>query len=154
MRIEQQILSNLIHDENYCRKVIPFLKREYFGDRKESVIVKEIIDFFNKYNKPLTQEILAIEVSNAKGVTDKEVADIGDYIKTLTKSPVNEDWLMESTEKFCKDRAVYLAIMGSIKIFEGKDPQHTQDAIPSILSDALAVSFDNHIGHEIGRAHV
>ena len=148
MRIEQQILSNLIHDENYCRKVIPFLKREYFGDRKESVIVKEIIDFFNKYNKPLTQEILAIEVSNAKGVTDKEVADIGDYIKTLTKSPVNEDWLMESTEKFCKDRAVYLAIMGSIKIFEGKDPQHTQDAIPSILSDALAVSFDNHIGHD------
>ena len=148
MRIEQQILSNLIHDENYCRKVIPFLKREYFGDRKESVIVQEIIDFFNKYNKPLTQDILAIEVSNAKGVTDKEVSDIGEYIKTLTHNPANEDWLMESTEKFCKDRAVYLAIMGSIKIFEGKDPQHTQDAIPSILSDALAVSFDNHIGHD------
>lgn len=148
MRIEQQILTNLIHNEHYCRKVIPFLKREYFGDRKESVVVKEIIDFFNKYNKPLTQDILAIEVGNAKGVTDKEVSDIGEYIKTLTPAPVNEDWLMESTEKFCKDRAVYLAIMGSIKIFEGKDPLHTQDAIPSILSDALAVSFDSHIGHD------
>jgi replicative DNA helicase len=148
MRIEQQILSNLIHDEHYCRKVIPFLKREYFGDRKESIIVKQIIDFFNKYNKPLTPEILAIEVSNVSGVTDKEVGECGDYIKTLTKSEVNQDWLLESTEKFCKDRAVYLAIMGSIKIFEGKDPLHNQDAIPSLLSDALAVSFDSHIGHD------
>jgi replicative DNA helicase len=148
MRIEQQILTNLIHDEHYCRKVIPFLKREYFGDRKESVIMKEIIDFFNKYNKPATAEILAIEVSNAKGITDKEVGDVGEYLKTLVKTPVNEDWLLESTEKFCKDRAVYLAIMSSIKIFEGKDPQHSQDAIPHLLSDALAVSFDSHVGHD------
>ncbi len=148
MRIEQQILTNLIHDEHYCRKVIPFLKREYFGDRKESVIMKEIIDFFNKYNKPATAEILAIEVSNAKGITDKEVGDVGEYLKTLVKAPVNEDWLLESTEKFCKDRAVYLAIMSSIKIFEGKDPQHSQDAIPHLLSDALAVSFDSHVGHD------
>jgi replicative DNA helicase len=148
MRIEQQILSNLIHDEHYCRKVIPFLKREYFSDRKESVIITEIIDFFNKYNKSLTPEILAIEVSNAKGVTDKEVGDIGEYIKTLVKAPVNEDWLLTSTEKFCKDRAVYLAIMNSIKIFEGKDPTHGQDAIPHLLSDALAVSFDSHVGHD------
>ena len=118
MRIEQQILSNLIYDEHYCRKVIPFLKREYFSDRKESVVVTQIIDFFNKYNKPLTPEILAIEVSNAKGVTDKEVGDIGEYIKTLIKNEVNQDWLVENTEKFCKDRAVYLAIMNSIKIFE------------------------------------
>ena len=148
MRIEQQILTNLINDEHYCRKVIPFLKREYFGDRKESVIMKEIIDFFNKYNKPATAEILAIEVSNAKGITDKEVADVGEYLKTLVRTPVNEDWLLESTEKFCKDRAVYLAIMSSIKIFEGKDPQHSQDAIPHLLSDALAVSFDSHVGHD------
>ena len=149
MRIEQQILSNLIYDEHYCRKVIPFVKQEYFGDRKESVIAKQIIDFFNKYNKTLTPEILAIEVSNAKGVTDKEVADIGEFINTLKPNPdVNKDWLVENTEKFCKDRAVYLAIMQSIKIFEGKDPIHNQDAIPSLLSDALAVSFDSHIGHD------
>lgn len=148
MRIEQQILTNLIHDEHYCRKVIPFLKREYFGDRKESVIMTEIVEFFNKYNKPATPEILAIEISNAKGITDKEVADVGEYLQSLVKTPVNEDWLLESTEKFCKDRAVYLAIMSSIKIFEGKDPQHSQDAIPHLLSDALAVSFDSHVGHD------
>ena len=148
MRIEQQILSNLIFNEHYCRKVIPFIKQEYFSERKESVIVRQISDFFNKYNKPLTPEILAIEVSNAKGLTDKEVGEVGEYIKGLTNAPVNEDWLMESTEKFCKDRAVFLAIMGSIKIFEGKDPVHNKDAIPSLLSDALAVSFDSHVGHD------
>ena len=148
MRIEQQILSNLIHNEHYCRKVIPFIKQEYFAERKESVIVRQITDFFNKYNKPLSPEILAIEVSNSKGLTDKEVGEVGEYIKTLVNAPVNEDWLMESTEKFCKDRAVYLAIMGSIKIFEGKDPMHNKDAIPSLLSDALAVSFDSHVGHD------
>ena len=82
------------------------------------------------------------------GVTDKEVGDIGEYIKTLVKAPVNEEWLLNNTEKFCKDRAVYLAIMGSIKIFEGKDPVHSQDAIPHLLSDALAVSFDSHVGHD------
>ena len=120
-----------------------------FRSRKESVIAKQIIDFFNKYNKTLTPEILAIEVSNAKGVTDKEVGDIGEFINTLKPNPdVNKDWLVENTEKFCKDRAVYLAIMQSIKIFEGKDPIHNQDAIPSLLSDALAVSFDSHIGHD------
>ena len=148
MRIEQQILSNLIHDEQYCRKVIPFLKKEYFADRKESIIVSQIIEFFNKYNKPLNQSILSIEVANAKGVTDKEVGDANDFIKTLNKESVNEDWLIEHTEKFCKDRAVYLAIMGSIKIFEGKDAVHTKDAIPHLLSDALAVSFDSSVGHD------
>jgi archaellum biogenesis ATPase FlaH len=110
--------------------------------------MKEIIDFFNKYNKPATPEILSIEVSNVKGITDKEVADCGEYLKTLVKTPVNEDWLLENTEKFCKDRAVYLAIMGSIKIFEGKDPTHSQDAIPHLLSDALSVCFDSHVGHD------
>lgn len=148
MRIEQQILSNLIHDEHYCRKVIPFIKREYFADRKESIIVSQIIEFFNKYNKPLNQSVLSIEVANAKGVTDKEVLEANDFIKTLTKEEVNQDWLMESTEKFCKDRAVFLAIMGAIKIYEGKDPVHTKDAIPAIVSDALAVSFDSHVGHD------
>jgi hypothetical protein len=129
--------------------VIPFLKREYFSDRKESVIMTQIVDFFNKYNKPLTPEILSIEVSNAKGVTDKEVGDIGTYIKeSLVQSPINQDWLVENTEKFCKDRAVYLAIMGAIKIYEGKDGTHTPDAIPALVSDALAVSFDSSVGHD------
>jgi replicative DNA helicase len=148
MRIEQKILSNLIYDEQYCRKVIPFIKREYFTDRKESIIAYETVEFFNRYNKPITKEILSIEVSNRKDLSDKELNEVTDYIDQLSNEPVNEDWMFEHTEKFCKDRAVYNAILASIKIIEGNDKVHTKDAIPSILSDALAVSFDNHIGHD------
>lgn len=148
MRIEQKILTNLIHDEKYCRKVIPFIKREYFADRKEAILASEVVEFFNKYNKPASKEILAIEVSNRKDLNDKELNELTEYIGKLENEPTNEEWLLENTEKFCKDRAVYNAILSSIKIIDGNDKAHTQDAIPSILSDALAVSFDNHIGHD------
>ena len=148
MRIEKKILSNLIDDEQYCRKVIPFIKKEYFSDRKENIISEEITKFFNKYNKPITKEILSIEVGNRKDLNDKELVEINDYINSFSKESVNEDWLLTNTEKFCKDRAVYNAILSSIKIIDGKDKIHTQDSIPSILSDALSVSFDNHIGHD------
>lgn len=154
MRIEQKILSSLIHDEHYCRKVIPFIKRDYFADRKESIISYEIVEFFNKYNKPITKEILSIEISNRKDLNDKELIEINEYIKTLTSEPVNQDWMLENTEKFCKDRAVYNAILASIKIIDGGDKVHTKDAIPHILSDALAVSFDNHIGHDYLDDHI
>jgi len=148
MRIEQTILTNLIHDEQYCRKVIPFIKREYFAERKESILAYEIVEFFNKYNKPASKEILAIEVGNRKDLSDKELVELTDHIGKLNHEKTNEDWLLENTEKFCKDRAVYNAILASIKIIDGNDKVHTQDAIPSILSDALAVSFDNHVGHD------
>lgn len=148
MRIEQKILANLIYDEQYCRKVIPFLKKEYFSDRKESIIISEIVEFFNKYNKPASKEVLAIEVGNRKDMTDKEMSEVSEYINTLTHEPVNADWMTENTEKFCKDKAVYNAILASIRIIDGGDKVHTKDAIPSILSDALAVSFDNHVGHD------
>ena len=148
MRIEQKILSNLIFDENYCRKVIPFIKKEYFADRKEVILADEIVSFFTKYNKPASKEILQIEVSNRKDLNDKELSELGDFIGTLSQEPVNEDWMLEHTEKFCKDRAIYNGVLSAIRIIDGNDKQHTQDAIPSILSDALAVSFDNHIGHD------
>lgn len=148
MRIEQKILSNLIFDENYCRKVIPFIKKEYFADRKEVILADEIVSFFTKYNKPASKEILQIEVSNRKDLNDKELAELGDFINTLSQEPVNEDWMLEHTEKFCKDRAIYNGVLSAIRIIDGNDKHHTQDAIPSILSDALAVSFDNHIGHD------
>ncbi len=148
MRIQQQILANLIHNENYCRKVLPFIKKAYFDDRKEAVVVDEIIGFFNKYNKPASKEILAIEAGNRKDLNDKELAEVHSFIDTLSDAPVNEDWLLENTEKFCKDRAVYNAILSSISIIYGRDKVHTQDAIPTILSDALSVSFDNHVGHD------
>ena len=148
MRIEQKILSSLIHDEKYCRKVIPFIKKDYFSERNEAVLATEVIKFFTTYNKPATKEILSIEVGNRKDLNDKELSDVNEYIKNISNEPVNEDWLMENTEKFCKDRAVYNAILKSIQIIDGRDKTHTSDALPSILSDALAVSFDNHVGHD------
>lgn len=148
MRIEQKILSNLIFDENYCRKVIPFIKKEYFAERKEVILADEIVSFFTKYNKPASKEILQIEISNRKDLNDKELSEIGDFIGTLSQEPVNEDWMLEHTEKFCKDRAVYNGVLSAIRIIDGNDKHQTKDAIPSILSDALAVSFDNHIGHD------
>lgn len=148
MRIEQKILTNLIYDEHYCRKVIPFIKKEYFADRKEAILASEIVSFFNKFNKPATKEVLAIEVSNRKDLNDKELVEVTDYISKLEHEPVNEDWMIQNTEKFCKDRAVYNAILSSISIIDGRDKVHTQDAIPSILSDALSVCFDAHVGHD------
>ena len=148
MRIEQAILSNLIHSEEYCRKVVPHLKKEYFSDHKEASIASLLIKFFEDYNKPASPEIVAIEVGNLKGLTDKEVPELTEYVKQLDKAEPNQEWLIQQTEKFCKDRAVYNAILDSIKIIDGRDKLHQQDAIPSILSNALAVCFDNHVGHD------
>ena len=148
MRVEKTILSNLIHNEEYCRKVVPFLKKEYFTDRKEAIMISELIRFFNDYNKPASPEILAIEIGNRKDLSDKEIPEFEVYINELTSKETNIDWLIGETEKFCKEKAVYNAILGSIKIIEGKDNVHTKDAIPSLLSEALGVSFDNHVGHD------
>ena len=148
MRIEEQILSNLIHNEDYCRKVIPFINTSYFSDFKERMIVEEITAFFNKYNKPISSDILTIELSNRSDITDKQLSDVISSVEGLPTAEANQDWLIEHTEKFCKDKAVYNAILESIKIIDGKDDKRTQEAIPNILSEALAVSFDNHVGHD------
>jgi len=148
MRIEEKILSNLIHDEHYCRQVVPFIKKDYFADRKEAILAEEIVKFFTEYNKPLTKDILSIEVGNRRDLNDKEANEIQEYIQSLSTEPVNDEWIVKSTEQFCKDKAVYNAILKGISIIDGRDKNQTPDAIPSILSDALAVSFDNHIGHD------
>jgi replicative DNA helicase len=148
MRIEQAILSNLIQSEEYCRKVVPHLKKEYFADRKELAIASLLLTFFEKYNKPASLDIVAIEIGNMTGFTDKEIPEMQEFARTLTNFEPNQEWLLTNTEKFCKDRAVYNAILKSIKIIDGNDKVNTQDAIPSILSDALSVCFDNHVGHD------
>jgi len=148
MRIETTILSNLVHNEQYCRKTLPFVKSEYFADRKEKMIAEEIANFYELYNKPITLEILAIQLGNRKDLGDKEVKDVEAYVNTLAGKDTNEDWLIAETEKFCKQRAVYNAILASIQIIEGKDQKHNQEAIPTLLSDALGVSFDRHVGHD------
>jgi len=147
MRIEQTILSNLLHNEEYARKVLPFVNKRYFSERKEAIIFEEYQNFFDKYNKPITKEILAIEVSNRKDLTDKEYNEFSDYINKIESAPTNTDWLYNETESFCKKKAVYNAILDSIGIIDGKDKQRSEDAIPSMLSDALGVSFDSHVGH-------
>lgn len=148
MRIEEQILSNLIHNEDYCRKVIPFINHSYFSDFKEKMIIEEITEFFNKYNKPISSDVLKIELSNRSDITDKQLSDVIASVGALPTAEANQDWLVEHTEKFCKDKAVYNAILESIRIIDGKDDKRTQEAIPNILSEALAVSFDNHVGHD------
>ena len=147
MRIENTILNNLLYNEEYARKVLPFINKRYFQDRKEGIIFEEYQKFFDKYNKPITKEILAIEISNRKDLTDKEYNEFSEYINKIDNTEINPDWLMNETESFCKKKAVYNAILDSIGIIDGKDKQKSEDAIPSMLSDALGVSFDNHVGH-------
>ena len=147
-RIELTILRNLIHDEEFLRKVLPFVEPDYFDERTEKVIFEEINNFAQEYDKILTPEILAIEVQNRDDLTEQEFKDISIVVDGLKESETHTQWLLDATEKWCRDRAIYLALMESIQIADGKDSKKTRDAIPSILSDALAVSFDNHIGHD------
>ena len=148
MRIEQKILTNLVHNEEFTRKVIPFVDPNYFQERLEKVIVQEIQSFFTKYNKMPTQDIIKIELANRKDITDKELSEAQRIVDTFHPDRTALDWLLQKTEKFCKDRAVYNAILNSIKIIDGKDDKLSQEAIPKILQDALAVSFDQHVGHD------
>ena len=147
-RVETTILRNLVHDEEYLRKVIPFIEPDYFDNHQDRVIFEEIAQFIVKYNKPVSQEILKIEIENRLDINDDEFKEITGLLSSLDRQVVNSEWLVDTTEKWCRDRAIYLALMKSIKIADGQDEKKTRDAIPSILSDALAVSFDNHIGHD------
>jgi len=148
MRIENQIFTNLITQEAYARKVIPFLLPEYFMDRSDRVIYEEYNKFFSQYNTTPTVDVLKIEISNRKDISEEEVKKVNETLDTLSDEQTNIDWITDSTEKFCKDKAVYNAIINSIKIIEGRDKNHNQDAIPSLLSKALAVTFDSHVGHD------
>lgn len=147
-KIEQTILSNLIHNEDYCRKVVPFIKTSYFNDHFERVVAEELTNFFNTYNRPASLDILAIQVGKRKDVHTEQIKQIEDYINTLDFKTDASEWLLENTEKFCKQRAVYNAIIDSFEIIEGKDKARTEDSIPSLLSDALSVSFDTSVGHD------
>jgi replicative DNA helicase len=147
-KIETTILRNLIFNDEYCRKVLPFIKTEYFENLYEKVVFEEICKFIVKYEKLATKEIILIEVENRTDITQETYKTICDYVSDLNSLEVDYKWLIDSTEKWCKDRAIYLALMESIKIADGQDEKKNRDAIPSILQDALAVSFDNNIGHD------
>ena len=147
-RIERTALKHLIHTEQYARKVLPFLKEEYFSDRLEKLIFREIALFYEKYNAQPTNETLAIELNGRKDINDSEFQNITSTIATFQKEEINLEWLISTTEKFCKDRAIHNAIMDGIQILDGKDKKHTPEFLPELLSNALSVSFDEKIGHD------
>ena len=147
-RIETTAIKHLIHNEEYTRKVLPFLKEEYFSDRHEQILFREIEKFVLKYNNLPTKESLSIEINSNKSVNDDEYKKITDIISTLDPVKVDLTWLVETTEKFCKDRAIHNAILGGIQIIDGKDKEHTPEYLPEMLSNALAVSFDQKVGHD------
>jgi len=147
-RLELTILRNLVYNEDYSRKVIPFIQPEYFEQRSERVVFEEIVQFIIKYNSAITKEALGIEIENRTDLTETDVKDIREICTSLNDSVAEKQWLLDTTEKWCRDRAIYLALMESIHIADGNDGNKNRDAIPGILSDALAVSFDNNIGHD------
>jgi replicative DNA helicase len=147
-RIETTILRNLIFNEDYSRKVIPFIQPDYFEQKAEKVIFEEIVQFIVKYGSAITIEALNIEVENRTDINESEIKEIRELNSSLNDAIVDKQWLLDTTEKWCRDRAIYLALMESIHIADGNDGKKNRDAIPSILSDALAVSFDNNIGHD------
>ena len=146
--VETTILKNLLYTDEYSRKVLPFLKKEYFEDYNEKIIFEEISNFIGKYNNLPTKETLIIESEKRTDINDDSFKNICNYINTLEDTPSDHQWLLDTTEKWCKDRAIYLALVESISIADGNAEKKTPDAIPSILSDALAVSFDNQVGHD------
>jgi replicative DNA helicase len=146
-RIETTILSNLVYDEEYIRKVIPFLKEEYFQDGIEKVIFQTIWAYAEKYKSNPTLEALVIDVQD-KALNEEQYKKSVDYLSEIEKTPMDLDWLTDQTEKWCKEKAIYNAVLNSIQIIDGKVKDQTPDSLPGILSEALSVSFDKHIGHD------
>ena len=148
MRLEKQILSNLILCEDYIRKTIAFLKEDYFLDAEFRLVFGTIQQHFQKYNQTPSKNALLISLQENRQVTEELYGKSEELINSLNEIEPDQEWLVDQTEKFCKDKAVYNAIMQSIQIIDGQDKLHTVDSLPSILSDALGVGFDNHVGHD------
>ena len=151
MKLEQAILTSLIYNEDFLRKVLPFIKPEYFSDRTERTLFNEITSFTETYNNPPEIAALSIAVKEKTNLTDDELQKCEDYLSEIEKdnNPKTEiQWLVDKTEKFCQEKAIYNAVLGSISILDGKDKTNDKGAIPKILSDALAISFDTTVGHD------
>ena len=151
MRLEQTILRTLITNDEYLRKVLPFLKSEYFTDKAEKTIFDEITSFTETYNNPPTTEALGLAVKERRNLTDEEVQKCESYLQEIGSSKEagsQIQWLVDKTEQFCQEKAIYNAVLGSISILDGKDKNQDKGAIPKILSDALAISFDTTVGHD------
>ena len=148
MTIEKTILSNLIFNEDYMRKVFPFLKEEYFTEHNTKTIFKHISEFINKYNALPNKDALEIAFHNDKSIPEDNFVEVMNFVNEFEKEEVNLEWALNETEKYCKDRAVYNAIVTSISVLDGRDKVHSKDGIPSLLQEALGVCFDTSIGHD------
>ena len=150
-RLEQTILKNLIYNEEYSRKVLPFIRPDYFSDNIEKTVFKEVFDFTNHYKNPPTHEALVINFTEKKDVSDEVVKGAIELLNELNQAkeePTETPWLIDQTEKFCQDKAIYNAIMESVGILDNKSHKKSKGEIPQLLSDALGVSFDNTVGHD------
>ena len=151
MKLEQTILKNLIYNEEYLRKVLPFIKDEYFTDKTERMLFTEISEFVSRYNTTPTIEAIGLAVKERRNLSDDEVEKSESYLQEIALAKGEESkiqWLIEKSETFCQERAIYNAVLGSISILDGKDKTHDKGQIPKILSDALAVTFDSSVGHD------
>ena len=150
MRIETAILKNLLQNEDYTRKVLPFLKNDYFTENADKVLYDKIHDFVVKYNSLPSKEALVIDLSDTKMNEDefKDSMELLDVIEKDTEDYTDINWLLDTTERFCQDKAIYNAVVESISILDNPKSKSNKGVIPEILSDALAVSFDPHVGHD------
>ena len=147
-KLEVIILKNLVYNEKFCRKVLPFIKPEYFESHEERVVFDEINKYVQQYQTQPPLNAIAIECERRTDLSQDGFQSILDLLKMFTEDKIDFEWLINTTEKWCKDRAVYLSLLESIKIADGKDKTKSRDAIPSILSEALGVCFDEHVGHD------
>lgn len=150
-RLELIILKNLIHNEEYTRKVLPFLKAEYFSDLHERHVYEEIVKFTEKYKNPPTHESLVINFTEATALKEEEVKEaigILSEIQAAKDQATDNPWLVDNTEKFCQDKAIYNAVLQAVSILDGNDKKNSKGMIPELLSQALSISFDNHVGHD------
>ena len=149
-RIEMVVLRNLMTNEEYVRRVLPFLKEEYFAENSDKILFREISEFITQYNNRPTFEAVRLEVNQLEKVSETDVKRIHSNLDIIEKSSStddNMDWLIDRSEEFCKDKAIFNAIMESIHIIDGKTEQAV-NSLPDILSKALSVSFDTNIGHD------
>jgi len=148
LKIEEITLSKLILNETYTRKVLPFIKDDYFDTPSHKVLFSTLSDYVNKFETTPEPNALKIEVEKRRDISEEIYKEVEQFLNNLDRDAYNEDWLIETTEKWCKEKAIYIALMESVKIADGQDKTRTKDAIPSIMSEAIGVCFDDHVGHD------
>ncbi|AON98325.1 DNA primase/helicase [Synechococcus phage S-RIM2] len=148
MNLEVTILSNLIFNQRYTRKVLPFIRQEYFTAREYKIIFLEIHEYVSQYEALPSLNAIGIECQERTDLTEDQYKQVVEVLNVLSDDPADFDWLVNTTEKWCQERAIYLSLMESVKIADGQDSKRDKGAIPQILSEALGVSFDQHVGHD------